>query len=387
MPLKETQPIKILHLISTLDVGGAEKNLCRLVCSMDNASYTSVVVSMTDVGPVGKKIMENEFPVHALNMKKGFPDPRGIYHLKKLVSHYQPDIIQCWMYHANLFGLLFCHKRPLVWNIRCSDMDLSRYGFVYKYTVKAGAFFSKIPDVVIANSFAGKEFHERLGYNPRRWEVFTNGFDTDLFRFDKGSGKQIRLESGISMTAPVIGLIARFDPMKDHATFINAACLLLKTHPDAHFVLAGKNIETKNQSIMKHLLEASQRDHFHLLGQRDDIPQIISALDISTSSSWGEGLPNTIGEAMATGIPCVVTDAGDSRELVGDTGVVVPTRDPAALCDAWVKLIEAGVDVRREMGIRARNRIEKHFSLDTAVESYQDLYQKIITATMQKKTA
>ena len=373
------QKIKILHLISTTGVGGAERNLQRLVYGIDGEYFSNTVASMTTMGSVGNKIRENGFPVHALNMKKGIPDPRGIYHLKRLVSHYQPDIIQCWMYHANLFGLFFSHKRALVWNIRCSDMDLSRYGFVYKYTVKAGAVFSRIPDVVIANSFAGKEFHEGLGYSSRKWEVIPNGFDTDLFIFDKDSGNKIRLESGIPLDASVIGYIARLDPMKDHETFFNAAHLFLKKHPDAHFLLAGRDVEKDNPLIMNYLQGSNQLDHFHMLGQRQDIPQVLSALDIaSSSSSWGEGLPNTIGEAMAIGLPCVVTDVGDSGVLVGDTGHVVPKNNPQALSTAWTQLLDAGHDNLCAMGEKAKKRIQKHYNLDSTIKAYETLYSGLI---------
>ena len=376
-------PIKILHLISTLDVGGAEQNLLRLISSMDKASYNSVVVSMTDLGPVGKEIMENGCTVHALNMKKGLPDPRGIYHLKKLVLHYQPDIIQCWMYHANLFGLLFSHKRNLVWNIRCSDMDLSRYGLVYKYTVKTGAFFSKIPDMVIANSFAGKKFHEGLGYRCRKWEVIANGFDTDLFKPDVKARSRIRLELGIPEDAPVIGLIARFDPMKDHRTFFHAAHLLFKTHPSVHFVLAGQDITARNPELYRLIGDHQDSKQFHLIGQRRDVPQVLNALDIATSSSLSEGLPNTIGEAMATGVPCVVTDVGDSRTLVGDAGHVVPKNNPEVLAGAWQGLIDAGPDHIRLLGERARKRIREHYCINSSVRHYEELYRELIEKSVK----
>ena len=371
-------PIKILHLISTTNVGGAEQNLLRLISSMDKDCFHSMVVSMTDIGPVGKEIIENGFPVHALNMKKGLPDPRGISRLKKLVSHYQPDIIQCWMYHANLFGLLFSYKRNLVWNIRCSDMDLSRYGFVYKYTVKAGAIFSKIPDVVIANSFAGKAFHEGLGYRSRRWEVIPNGFDTGLFKPDAKVRSRIRLELVIPQDAPVIGLIARLDPMKDHPTFFHAANLLLENHPSVHFVLAGQDITAHNPELYRLIGDHRYSGQFHLLGQRLDIPQVLNALDIATSSSLSEGLPNTIGEAMATGIPCVVTDVGDSRVLTGDAGHVVPKNNPEVLARVWQRLIDAGPDHIRLLGSRARKRIQENNSLDFSVRHYEKLYSELI---------
>ena len=371
-------PIKILHLISTTDVGGAERNLQRLVYGMDGECFSSTVVSMTTVGSVGREIQEKGIPVFCLGMRKGMPDPRGMHKLKHLIDFFKPDIIQCWMYHANLLGLLLSHKRPLVWNIRCSDMDLSRYGLVYKYTVKAGAVFSKIPDVVIANSFAGKEFHEGLGYNPERWEIIPNGFDTDLFKPDATARLNIRFELGIPENAPVIGFIARFDPQKDHETFFHAAHILFKTHPTAHFILAGRGIAQENPAIIDSIQEIPEHDHIHLLGERSDIPQVLSALDIaSSSSSWGEGLPNTIGEAMATGVPCVVTDVGDSRVLAGDTGHVVPKKNPEILARAWQRLIDAGTDHIRLLGGKARKRIQQHYCLDSSVKHYEELYREL----------
>ena len=376
-------PIKILHLISTLDVGGAEQNLLRLVSSMDRTSYDSTVVSMTNIGPVGKEIMSRGLPVHALNMKKGIPDLRGVSRLKKLVSRVRPHIIQCWMYHANLFGLLFSRKRHLVWNIRCSDMDLSQYGFVYKYTVKAGGTFSKIPDAVIANSYAGKAFHEGLGYSSQRWAIIPNGFDTDLFKPDAPARKGIRHELGIPDDAPVIGLVARFDPMKDHATFFHAAHLLLQTYPSVHFILAGQDITSDNPELLRLIGHHHNSRQFLLLGQRHDIPDVLTALDIATSSSLSEGLPNTIGEAMAAGIPCVVTDVGDSRVLVGDTGLVVPKNRPELLTKAWQKLIDAGPDHIRLLGGRARKRIEQDYSLDSTVRHYEKLYNDLIATSVK----
>jgi glycosyltransferase involved in cell wall biosynthesis len=118
--------------------------------------------------------------------------------------------------------------------------------------------------------------------------------------------------------------------------------------------------------------------HVHLLGEQRDVPRLLNAFDIATSSSsYGEGLPNAIGEAMATGIPCVVTDAGDSALLVGDTGIVVPKRDPGALCAAWQWLLDAGSDFRRAMGERARKRIMEHYSLQVMIRRYETLYRNL----------
>ena len=366
----------ILHVISTLEVGGAEMNLLRLVRSISR-EFDNHVVSLTTIGPLGDKIRDLGVHVQALSMKKGVPDPRGVMKLAGIIRRFQPDIIQCWMYHANLLGLAVSRRRCLVWNIRCTDMDLAGYGMVYRWTARAGALFSSIPDAVVVNSLAGRDFHASLGYSPRKWDVIANGFDTAIYRPDASSGQYIRTRLGIPEDAPAIGLVNRYDPMKDHATFFRAASLLSQKNSAVHFILAGKGVTEGSPEISSHLGVMEKIRNIHLMGHRDDIPRVLNALDIASSSSISEGLPNAIGEAMATGIPCVVTDAGDSALLVGDTGFVVPKRDPEALCAAWQRLLEAGPDSRRAMGERARNRIMEHYNLQAMIKRYEDLYRNL----------
>lgn len=188
----------------------------------------------------------------------------------------------------------------------------------------------------------------------------------------------MRKRLGIPETAPVIGLTNRYDLMKDHATFFRAASLLSGTDASAHFILAGRGVSEDNPALSSLLGMVPHVRHVHLLGERHDVPGLINAFDIAaSSSSYGEGLPNAIGEAMATAVPCVVTDVGDSAALVGDTGIVVPKKDPQALCAAWQSLLDAGPDFRRAMGKRARKRIMEHYSLAAMIRRYESLYQDL----------
>lgn len=365
--------MKILHLISTLDTGGAEITLLKLVMGM-GAGFDNIVVSMTDIGPVGKKMQEKGINVKALNMKKGFPDPRGIIKLFKIVYKYNPDIIQGWLYHANLMGLLFAYKRKCVWNIRCSYMDLNSYGIIYRLIVKIGAYASRFTHLTIVNSFAGKLIHEAINYRPKRWEIIPNGIDTEKFRPNPIAGKRFRDELKIPQNAFVIGLVARLDFMKDHSNFFSAAKILLKEYPEVHFILAGRGITTDNSTV-RYLISGIQRtENIHLIGERNDIHDVYSALNIGSSSSCGEGFPNTVGETMAAGVPCVVTDVGDSARLVNNTGVVVPQKNPDALAQAWKSMIDAGNGEIRKLGKRARKHIREHYSLAPMVEKYEEVY-------------
>jgi len=375
MPLEE--PIEVLHLISTLDLGGAEQVLYRLLTGMDRSRFTNAAVSLTTRGYTGHMLGEKGICTYSLNMKKGVPDPRGLFGLARIINRCRPQIIQGWMYHANLMSLFFANKSRIIWNIRCSDMDIACYPPLYRFTVRAGAVFSRFPCGIIANSNAGEAYHASIGYRPKAWEIIPNGFDTAVFHPEKATGRNIRESLGIPFEAPVIGLVARFDPMKDHGTFLAAARSLLSSHPSAHFILAGAGASPENRYFQPLLADEGRLSRFHLLDERRDIPHILNALDIATSSSISEGLPNAIGEAMATGVPCVVTDAGDSALLVGDTGIVVPKRDPEALCAAWQRLLDAGPDSRRAMGERARKRIMDHYSLQAMINRYEDLYRNL----------
>ncbi len=317
--------------------------------------------------------------VLSLNMKKGQPDIRSVLRLWLLSIVMRPDIVQCWMYHANLLGLTLMKPAKTLWNIRCSDMDLSRYGSVYRFTVTAGARFSHLPAAVIVNSYNGKDVHTGLGYHPKEWIVIPNGFNTEQYKPDPEARHSIRAELNIPAQAPAIGLVCRFDPMKDHASFITAARSFLRVNKDTHFILAGRGVSRDNSPFMELLADFPQKDHLHILGERTDAERIFASLDIASSTSaWGEGLPNVVGEAMATATPCVVTDAGDSRILVGETGITVPRKDPQALCSAWKSLLDAGADQRKFLGEQARKRIIDHYSLNTMTRSYEHLYQKLL---------
>jgi len=371
--------VKVLHLISTLDVGGAEQNLFRLLKSMKRDSFLSEVVCMTLPGPTGRRIEEAGIPVHTLKMSKGTPEVSAVLRLRFIASLYRPDVIQCWMYHANLMGMTLLSPRRVLWNIRCSDMDLARYGHLYRLTVLAGARLSRMPAAIITNSAAGRVVHEKLGYRPKRWITIPNGFDTDLFKPDLQARSAMRGKLSIPEDAFVIGMIGRMDPMKDHVTFFNAAGAFLADHPGAHLIMAGRGVTRKNQAVADLMRGIPDTGTFHLLDERCDIPQILASLDMATSSSISEGFPNAVGEAMACGLPCAATDAGDTGVLLGDAGILVKRQSPEDLCRAWDIIARMAAADRLAMGMKARERIRLHYPQGKTTESYQQEYLKIIT--------
>lgn len=376
--------IQILHLITDLNSGGAEMMLYKLLSNMNYSLFSNVVVSMTDKGFVGERIEALGIPVHALYMRRGVPDPLGMGKLLRLLKEQRPHILQTWLYHADLLGLIAgkLARVPVVaWNLRCSNMDMSQYSKMSASVVKLLAKLSSFPHAIIVNSEAGKKYHESIGYSSKRWQIIPNGFDLETFHPDPEARIKLRNELGLGSDAILIGLIARFDPMKDHKNFLHAAGLLLKKYPkkdDIHFILVGRNIDPNNSDLTNTISDLELNNQMHLLGERNDTPFVTAALDIACSSSYGEGFPNTIGEAMACGLPCVVTDAGDSALVVGETGKVVQTKNPQAFADALFELISMGGETRKELGKSARQRIADYFSLDSIVHMYENLYREII---------
>jgi glycosyltransferase involved in cell wall biosynthesis len=214
-----------------------------------------------------------------------------------------------------------------------------------------------------------------LGYYVDSSRVIPNGIDTSLFAPSNEVRSTVRSWLGVPSNAFLIGLIARYHPQKDHATFLQAAALLIKRHPEVHFLLAGLEVDWENQTLQHLVQELKLLNQIHMLGECSDILSLTAALDIAvSSSSYGEGLSLAIGEAMACEVPCVVTDVGDSAILVSNTGIVVPPRNPPALANAWECLIDAGAEARCELGKAARERILQHYSLESIVRNYENLY-------------
>ncbi len=373
--------IKTVHVITGLDIGGAEMMLYKLLSRMERSAFQSLVVSLKDGGALKKRISDLGIPVFTLGMNRQASIPIGFSRLLFLLRRQRPQILQTWLYHADLLGLLagkLARVPAIAWNLRCSELRVEDYSRGLSLIIRGLAKLSHLPDAIIVNSLKGCRQHERLGYHPVRWQLIPNGFDTDLFRPAPRASSGLRRSLGLPAEAPLIGLVARFHPMKDHANFFKAAALLHKLRPEVHYILVGSGIDENNMSLLGQISHLGISRQVHLLGERQDIASITRMLDIATSSSCsGEGFSNAIGEAMACGVPCVVTDVGDSAYLVGQTGEVVPPHSPRALADAWHKILSMSEVERRARGKAARARIVSRFSLDEIVKQYEVFYQEL----------
>jgi glycosyltransferase involved in cell wall biosynthesis len=377
--------IRVCHVITGLNTGGAEMMLYKLMSAIDRATFECDVVSLLDAGPVAERIRALGVPVRSLGMRRGAPSPHGLVRLARWMRQDPPDVVQTWLYHADLVGGLasrLAGGAPVAWNIRQSTLDPRGNKRSTIWTGRVCAWLSRwLPTRIVCCSEASARLHTALGYASERMIVIPNGFDLAAFRPDPAARRAVRAELGVPDQAPLVGLVARFDPHKDHRVFAAAAGRLAVRRPDVHFVLCGDGIVDENARLVGWLRAAGVRERCHLLGRRDDTPRLNAALDLAASSSYGEGFPNVLGEAMACGVPCVATDVGDSALIDGDTGRVVPPRDPDALADAWEALLALEPSARAALGLAARQRVEAQFSLPTVVRRYETLYEELAAAT------
>ncbi len=373
--------MNILHLITDLDTGGAETMLLRLLSRIDREAFQVEVGSLTSVGPIGKQIEALGIPVWALGMKRGIPGPGALYRFYRRLQDHPPELIQTWMYHADLLGALGSPGSiPLVWGVHNTVLEPGASKRLTRWTARMCARLSKRkPARIVCCSEASRRVHSALGYDHSKMIVIPNGFDLERFRPDPETRLALRQELGLERDSLLIGLAARFDPVKGYRDFIEAASLFRKSSDlDVHFVLCGKNVEWSNRELSSWIEKAGLEERFHLLGPREDMPRFFAALDLSASSSTSEAFPLAIGEAMASGIPCAVTNAGDSALIVGDTGRVVPAGDPQAMANAWRGLLELPPEQRVQRGLAARARIAERYELGHIVARYSELYREIL---------
>jgi glycosyltransferase involved in cell wall biosynthesis len=373
-------PVRVVHLITDLDAGGAEIMLARLIETFDPTVLSNTVVSLKGGGVIADRIAKH-VRVIGLNMKAGTINPAGVLRAIRVVKRLRPSILQTWLYHADLVGLAagtLAGVPAIVWNVRCSTLDLADYGRTLPLLLRVLAGVSRRPAAVVCNSFSGLREHERLGYRPQRWAVIPNGLDPCECSPNPAGHREVRRELGLPDSAVLIGLVARMHPMKDHATFLRAAAIIRARRPDVHFVVAGRGT-LESEALRTLIANIGLGQSLHVLGEQRDVARLLAALDIAVSSSdSGEGFPNVVLEAMACGTPCVVTDTGDSALVVADTGRVVPPKNPEALAKATLQLLSLDPNARQQLGQTARARVLREFSLSVASRRYQDLYTELV---------
>ncbi|MBV1888830.1 MAG: glycosyltransferase [Proteobacteria bacterium] len=370
--------MKIIHVITSLNTGGAERALYNLLQGGLNKNHENHVVSLNDTGTIGPQIEALGVPVITLDMPIGRPTLTGIIKLQRAIRELNPDLIQGWMYHGNLAATLARFFSPnktiLIWGIRHSLYEIKSEKWLTQLIIKANRSLSKSPDVILYNSQLSQQQHEKFGFFSSNGRVIPNGINLKQFQFSEVERIRVRAELGIPEDALVAGHVARFHPMKDHPLFLQAAVDIARRFDNFHCLLIGRDIKFTNEDLKKHIPNELE-SRFHLLGERRDVASVMSAMDIFTlTSEWGEGFPNVLGEAMATGLLCVTTNVGDSALIIGDCRKIIEPKDKTALTAMIESFFNLPATDRRVIGEQARHRIEEKFSLAAIVEKYSNLY-------------
>ena len=377
--------MKVLHVITALGVGGAENMLLKLLGASRLSGVDQRVIALLPDGALAGPMRATGAGVEKLDLLGGVPVIEGTLRLAAHARAAAPDIIQGWLYHGNLGATVARavqpHRVPLIWGVRQSLPSLDGENVWARTAIWLGKWLSRSPDRILFNSQTSLAQHRAFGFHSARMQYLPNGFDTARFRPDAQMRASRRLEWGVSDRHVVFGLVARYHPAKDHQTFLRAARKVAEMHPCAFFVLCGAGTDHDNQLLSEQIAALGLLDRVRCLGVSSQVAEIMTGLDVLvSSSSHVEAFSNSIGEAMSSAVPCIVTDIGDSARVVDDTGRIVPPCDPARLAQAMITMIDVGRQGRLELGQRARNRIESAFSLDAVAAHYGALWQTLAAA-------
>ena len=373
--------MKVAHIITGLEDGGAEAVLYRL-CVADNKN-SHVVISLQGNGKYGPLLDVTGIIVHCLEMPRGSITFGGILKLVHLLRDIQPDVVQTWMYHADLIGGLVARAmgvRKVFWGLHSTTLKKGKTKRTTIIVAKINALLSRwIPKRIVSCSQKGVLVHQALGYAKDKFTVIPNGYDLRQFAFNPQLGHALKLSLSIPDEMPLFGMVGRFDPHKDHLNLIAALGLLKQDGCDFRCVLVGSGMTEENSELMSWLDKYEVHDRVLLLGQRNDIPTIMNMIDVHVLSSYGEAFPNVLCEAMACGTPCVTTDVGDAAVIVGDTGWVVAPGSVKLLSQAMFESIQmkfANLTEWEMREIKATQRIFDNFSIEIMMDFYNRMWRE-----------
>ncbi|MDI6751573.1 MAG: glycosyltransferase [bacterium] len=369
--------MKIVFLIRSLNRGGAEGQIITLGQGLCKEGHCVSIFTFYPGGSLEKELQGEAVKIVSFQKKGRWEIFPFLFRLLRALRREKPDILYSFLVESNIIAVILkplLSKTKIVWGIRASNVDLARYDWFVRLTFRLQCILSRFADLIIANSKAGADYHIAKSFPKDKVKIIPNGIDTERFSPSPEARKRIRLEWGIREDERLIGLIGRLDPMKDHATFLRAASLLQKERDNVRFVCVGRDTTDYKQELQ----ELGLTKQLIWIGERSDMPAVYNALDILCSSSFGEGLSNVVIEAMSCGVPAVVTDVGDSADIVGDTGIVVPPKEPEALANGLKLMLERLRDDSL-LSEKTRSRISSQFSQEILVQKTSEVLTSLLT--------
>lgn len=374
--------MKVMHVISGLNNGGAEAVLCRLATvDQQSGDHHHHVVSLMDRGIYADQLEQGGVVVSTLQMPRGRVTLGGLIRLYQLIKQVQPDVVQTWMYHADLIGGIVARVagvKAIVWGVRHANFDPDKNSRVTILIARICAWLSHwVPRKIISCSAKATRLHLELGYQSEKFITIPNGYALEKLKPDTNARLALREELAIPSDTFVLGIVARFDPLKDHQNLIQALAMIKRTGHQFLCLLVGFGMDDKNSLLVAEIAAADITEQVRLLGPRNDIPSVMNALDVHVLSSISEAFPNVLAEAMACGTPCVTTDVGDAALIVGGRGWLVSARNPAALARGITEakaLFDNDHHAWQTMQHACRGHIIANFELNQMCERYKNTW-------------
>jgi glycosyltransferase involved in cell wall biosynthesis len=376
------RPIRIVHVITGLSAGGAERTMINIARGLDPSRFQSQVISLSRDHTLAPALRAAGIPLTTLDSQPFLTLGLGpLGRVAQLLRREKPDLVQTWLFDADLVGGIAAWMAgvPVVWNIRASLSDSGWRPLASSLRLRAvsrlcAAMSGRVPRNIISCSRVSRNLRH---YQQEKIRIIGNGVDADLFKPDPAARAEVRAELGVEDGMPLIGMVARFHPVKDFATFFAAVRQVSGTHPDARFLLCGQGMERDNPALTRMIRAHGLEGSVLRIGFREDIERVFAALDVHVLSSKSEAFGNVLLEAMAAGVPCVATDVGESRFVVDDTGRLVPRCNPGALAAAVRELIDLPPAEMEVLRVRARRRVCEHFTLQSTIAQYAELYENV----------
>lgn len=372
-----TEPIQVTHLITGLNTGGAEMMLYKLIKGTQDQGFCHTVISLTDNGPIGERITALGVPVEAFGIQKSIRGVVNLFKLRKRLKALQGGLLQTWLYHADLVGILFA-RVPVIWNIQNGKLDPQKSPWTTRFIQWGCARLSAKPAAIVYCAESAQRDHEELGYQNEKSLVIENGTDMEVFHPDRQAKSALYDRLSLPSDTKIVGHFGRYDDQKNYPMMMNVFGRIAQERQDTHFVLCGLHLDPNNTELMELVATNGVADRIHLLGLRQDVDRLLPAFNVfALTSAYGEGFPNVLGEAMACGVPCVSTDVGDARRIIGRAESIAAVGDEEAFATAILDILQLPEDAWKALSQSARARITENFSLAETLQNYQSLYRSL----------
>jgi len=372
--------VRVCFVITALGVGGAEHALLKMLSRLDRTRFEPSLIVLGRQDDLLPRFQAIGIEPVMLRLRPGRWPFAEVGRFLAAVRSIQPDILQGWMYHGNLaasFAAARLNPKPRVcWSVRDTPDAAHAHSFFTRMVIRLSGFYvGKVAQIFNVSARSAEYCAQHLGWPRERTALLPNGVDTALFQADAALRAKLRGELGVADDTALVGMVARWSPVKNHALLLRAIAVLRTSVPAAQCVLVGKGLDRDNPELMGLIEQNGLESACHLLGPRADVQALYPAFDILALSSRSEGFPNVLVEAMSCGVPVVSTDVGDARQIVGAGGIIVG-QDADDLAQALAALCMS--ETRQAMGCAAREQVNRHYGLNAVVEGLQLQYLSLL---------